>query len=301
MSETVVWRARATPGVVDASALLYSGAAVQRPWGGSEAVTLIGFDLSTRLGAPWNVVAGDVGSLALPGMVVLEDSQREKLGAVNLGSVREMNGQRVRVAGFTWGLAPFAPPYAFTTLERARQIAKVGALEQDFVLVRGQNGVDPDVLAEVLQARLPETKVFSARALHQSIVRSLLAEQLGISFGTSTAFGLLIGFIIVALSMFSAVLDNLREFGTLKAIGVTNGELAILLLVQSAGYALLGSLVGLGLVAGMAEGIRSANLSVIVPWQLVAATPVVMMTLCALASALALSRIRKLEPGMVFR
>ena len=128
-----------------------------------------------------------------------------------------------------------------------------------------------------------------------------MRQQLGITFGTSTAFGLIIGFIIVALSMFSAVLDNLREYGTLKAIGLTSWDLTRMLIVQSIGYALLGSLIGLGLVALMSAGIRGPNLIVIVPRTLVLATPIIMTVLCMLASVLALRRVRRLEPGMVFR
>jgi ABC-type lipoprotein release transport system permease subunit len=66
-------------------------------------------------------------------------------------------------------------------------------------------------------------------------------------------------------------------------------------------YALLGSLVGIGVVSGAAEGIRSANLSLIIPSWLVLLTPVVMTVLCMLASLLALWRVARLEPGMVFR
>jgi putative ABC transport system permease protein len=262
-------RVAAMDGVAQVSELIYAGATIQRPWGGNEPVTLVGVDPITGLGGPWNVVAGDPSSLGHPGAMFFEDSKRDKLGGLNLGSLREVNGQQVRVAGFTWGLLPFGPPYAFAAIDTARE--------------------------------LPDLTVVTRQQFHDSIVRSLLAEQLGMTFGTSTAFGLVIGFVIVALSMFSAVLDHLREFGTLKAVGVTNLSLATLLVVQSIAYALVGSLVGLGLVAVMAEAIRSANLSVILPWQLVALTPIVMMTLCVLASVLALGRVRKLDPGMVFR
>ena len=58
---------------------------------------------------------------------------------------------------------------------------------------------------------------------------------------------------------------------------------------------------GLGVVAGAAEGIRSANLGLVIPWWLVALTPAVMVMLCMLASLLALWRVARLEPGMVFR
>lgn len=39
----------------------------------------------------------------------------------------------------------------------------------------------------------------------------------------------------------------------------------------------------------------------IVPIELLIATPLVMIVLCVVASVLALRRVRKLEPGMVFR
>jgi len=178
---------------------------------------------------------------------------------------------------------------------------EVPAEQQHFVLVKVLDDTTPAAVAATLQERLPETRVMTRADFHDSIVRTLLGEQLGITFGTSTAFGLLIGFIIVALSMFSSVLDNLKELGTLKAIGVSNGALGRMLVVQSVVYALLGSFIGLGLVGFAAEGIRSASLQMIVPLQLVLLTPAVMTTLCVLASFLALRRVRRLEPGMVFR
>jgi putative ABC transport system permease protein len=173
--------------------------------------------------------------------------------------------------------------------------------ELSFVLVRVTHGQHPEQVAARLAARTPTAMVISRPRFHALIVRTLLEQQLGITFGTSTAFGLLIGFIIVMLSMYSSVLDSLREFGTLKAIGLSNLDLMRLLLVQSLLYALVGSIIGLGVVAAMAEGIRSANLSLILPHWLVLTTPAVMTVLCMLASLLALWRVARLEPGMVFR
>ncbi|MBP8805411.1 MAG: FtsX-like permease family protein [Kofleriaceae bacterium] len=301
MSTALLDQARATPGVASASALIMVGTSVSKPGGGSEAITLVGFELATALGGPWNVVAGDVAALAGPDAVFFEDAQRENFGGLNLGSVREVGGQQVRAVGFTWGLQPFGPPYAFADLDLARELGDVPTDELSFVLIKLAPGVDRAAVAADLARRCPTATVLTADGFHDAIVNALLREQLGITFGTSTAFGLIIGFIIVALSMFSAVIDNLREFGTLKAIGLTSWDLALMLLVQSLVYALIGSLIGLGLVGLMSAGIRSANLVVIVPTPLIIATPIIMSGLCMLASVLAMRRVRRLEPGMVFR
>lgn len=294
-------QARVVPGVAWAEPLLFGSAIMQRPDGGSEAVTLVGTRLTHLAGGPWNLVAGDASALSYPDTVIFEDSQREKLGGLNLGSVRELSGHRVVVGGFTWGLNPFAPPFAFTRLETAREILHVPADRTTFVLVRIQPGADLHAAQRDLAGRLPNALVLTQREFHDSIVWYLIRAQLGISFGTSTAFAVIVGFVIVSLSMFSAVVDNVREFGTLKATGATTFDLAQLLFVQAVSYALLGTTIGLFLVTRMSEGIRSANLALVLPPELFVGTYGLMALLCVLASLLALWRVRNVEPGMVFR
>jgi len=293
--------ARTTPGVMVASPLVVAGGTIKRPDGGTEGITIIGTDPESWLGGPWNLVAGTRDALLRPDTLTFDDADREKFGGLNLDSVREVNGHLVHVGAFTWGLVPFGPSYAFAPRTTALDLASSNTNRVDFVLVKVEPGHTPDEMAATLQARLPDLLVLTAETYHDSIVSSLLRNQLGMSFGLSTSFGLAIGLIIVALSMFSSVIDNLREFGTLKAIGSTNGDLTVLVLTQSVVYALSGSLVGLWMVSGMAKGIRSARLVVITPPWLVASVPFVMLTMCLFAAVLALYRVRRLEPGMVFR
>jgi len=293
--------ARVVEGVDVAAPLIFTGASISKPGGGGEPITLVGSARPHRLGGPWNVVAGDERALSEPDTLLLEDSEREKFGGLNLGSEREVNGQQVRVGGFVWGLLPFGPAYAFADLNVARQLSGTPDRRYHYVLVRTADGQDPAAVASRLQEAIPNAKVMTASGFKDSIVAYLLREQLGLSFGTSTTFGLIIGFVIVALAMFSSVLDNLRELGTLKAIGCTNGDLGLMLLAQSVGYALIGSFIGLGLVTQIAGNIRGAKLTVLLPTELFLIVPVVMVVICLAASTLALLRIRKLEPGVVFR
>lgn len=133
-------RARVTDGVAWAEPMLLGGAVMREPDGGTEAVTLIGTRLPRQAGGPWALVAGDASALAMPDTVIFEESQREELGGLDLGSVRELSNRRVTVGGFTWGLIPFGPSYAFASYETARGILRLADDQTTYVLVEDPRG-----------------------------------------------------------------------------------------------------------------------------------------------------------------
>ncbi|MBK6685841.1 MAG: FtsX-like permease family protein [Deltaproteobacteria bacterium] len=302
VSDSNLMAAKVTPGVAEAAPILFGNAVMSLPGGGSQPVTLVGAKAPWVLGGPWNIVQGERELLGRPDTMFFEDSDREYLGNLNLRSVRELNGHNVVAGGFTWGLLPFGPSYAFADFDLARSLLRVDNDQLHFVLVKVAPGADPKDVRSRLQAALTDVKVMTRAEYKSSIVRYVLTKTpIGITFGTSTLFGLVVGLVIVSLSMFSAVVDNVREFGTLKAIGATNTDLAKLLFVQSVTYAVMGTLVGLFLVTRLAEGIRSAKLALQLIPELFIGTSVLMIGLCVFASTLALLRLRKVEPAMVFR
>ncbi|MDP1823704.1 MAG: ABC transporter permease [Archangium sp.] len=295
-------RARSTPGVLWAEPLLVQAAQLKLPNGGTEPVSLVGTRAPRFAGGPWNLVAGTADALLQPGAVIFEDSEREKFGGLNLGSVRELGGHHVQAVGFTWGLLPFAPAYAFAEQTLAREILKQPEGAHTFLLVKAAPGVPLTALRERLQRELPDTRVMTRDEYLAEILNYILtATQIGFSFGTSTFMGLLVGLITVALSMFSSVVDNMRQFGTIKAIGATTGDLARLLFVQAMVYGVVGSLIGLGMMAALVQGIRNAQLTPILPTASIGITFALMVGVCLVASVLALLRLRQLEPAMVFR
>lgn len=302
VSQSALFAAKTTPGVAFAEPLLYGGGSVKTPSGGTEQVTLIGAKYPRYAGGPWNIVAGDAKSIERPDTMTFEDSERDTLGGINLGSVREVNGRRMTAGAFTWGLEPFGPSYAFVDYETARELLHTPRDQTSYVLVGVEPGRDVLEVKREIEARTSGVKVMTKLEFKHSIRDFIVFKQsLGASFGVSTLFGIIVGFVIVALSMFSSVVDNIREFGTLKAVGATNGDLALLLLAQSVAYALIGSIIGLALVTRMAAGIRSAKLTLLTPPWLTLSTVIGMTLICVLAASLALLRIRKVEPAMVFR
>lgn len=302
LPDSVLAVARETPGVAWAAPLLLAGGSVRLPSGGSEAVTLVGAELPALHGGPWNVVAGEPRDLGRPDALFFEDSEREKLGGINLGSVREVNGHRVQAVGFTVGLIPFGPSYAFGSWETVRELSHTANHLASLVMIGVAPGADPAGVVAAVSARLPDLRVMTRAQAEQRTVRYLLTTtSLGMTVGSGAFFAVLVGFIIVSLTMFSAVVDHLREFGTLKAIGATNLDLAKLLLAQALFIAGIGWLAGQSLIVLIIGAISSPRLPLSLPPSLMAVTLGGVILLCVFASSLGLVRLRKLEPAMVFR
>jgi putative ABC transport system permease protein len=302
LGDVALVEARTTKGVAWAEPLLWGGATIKLPSGGTEPVTVIGTKYPGNKGGAWNLVAGDPSVLSQPDTMIFEDSQREKLGGLNVGSVREVNGHKTHVGGFTWGLLPFGPPLAFADYEYARELMHIDRDRVNYVILAVQPGVDVESVKRDLQAKIPEAEVLTKAEIRARTVSDVLGRTaIGVTVGSIAGVGLVVGFVIVALTMFSSVVDNLREFGTLKAIGTTTLDLAKLLFVQSVTYAVIGTVLGVAAVRLLGSAIRSAKMALIMPLELHLATVLVMVGVCVAASSLALLRLRKLEPAMVFR
>ena len=298
----MLMQARATSGVAWAEPIVWDIASIKLPSGGAEPITLVGVKVPELRGGPWNMVTGMPTALDAPDAIIFEDADREKMGGLNLGDLREVNGHRIRVAGFTWGLLPFGPALAFTEFDTARSLLEIPSDRIHYVLVGTDPGVDVHAVQQELQRRVPAADVLTTAQLRASTIRFVLFEQgIGPMIGSSTLVGLLVGFAIVSLTMFTSVLENMREFATLKAIGATTSDLAKLLVVQSIVFAISGSLLGMGLLSFMVWGSRSARMDLVLDPRILAGSVLVICVLFVFASGLAIARLRRLEPAAVFR
>jgi len=300
--QNIVQVARSTKGVAWTAPLLMGTGGLKLPGGGQKSVRVVGTEMPAAKGGPFHIVAGRTQDLTLPDAMFFEDSRRELFGGLNLGSVRELNGHRVQAVGFTSGLIPFGPALGFAAFKTAREILGRPADEVNYVMVGLAAGADVDDVVRRLQRTFPDQLVLSRAELRKRTIFYILRESgIGQSIGMGVAMSLTCGFAIVALTMFSAVVDHVREFGTLKAIGATNVDLAKLLLSQAVTCALAGAVIGEALVAQMISAIRGPELPLALPVWLMGATVVAMICICVSASSMALLRVRAIEPAMVFR
>ncbi len=300
--KNIVDVARTVKGVAWAAPVLMGASGLKLPGGGQKSMRVIGTELPAARGGPFHIVSGKTADLALPDAMFFEDSRREVFGGLNIGSVREVNGHRVQAVGFTSGLVPFGPALSFASFDLARELLRIPADETSYVALGLAPGQDVDEVVRRLQSTFPDQLVMSRAEISKRTIIYILKESgIGQSIGMGVVMALFCGFAIVSLTMFSAVVDHVREFGTLKAIGATNTDLAKLLFAQAVTCAVTGATIGEALVAQMVNGIRGPELPMALPPWLMAGTVVGMIVICVTASIMALLRVRAIEPAMVFR
>ncbi len=296
-----VLRARSSAEVADAQPFLLAGGSIALPNGSSDGLTLVGTTAPAHIGGPWNVVAATPNALA-GDQLILESADLVRFPGVTLGSTHEVNGQSITISGLTWGAQQMEAPLAFGSFDLVRDLAKIPIDKATAGLVVLRPGVDPATARARLQQELPEAMVVTKAELDKVITNTMLTKTpIGVVFGSLAAFGIAIGFVMVSLSVFSGVSENLREFGTLRAIGARTGDLTILMLIQACAYATMGSVIGIGLVSAVALLIRSAALVVVIEPFMIWSTFAAMVLMCCSAALVSMVRIWRIEPGMVFR
>jgi putative ABC transport system permease protein len=290
------------PGVARVYPLVVTGATARFPGGKSAGLTLIGAQPPALRGGPWNVVAGSTEALLEDGAVSLDVFDRSVLSDAQKGTRFEINGRQAFVALETRGARGFGATYMFTTDERARAFGAIPIEKASAFLVDVAGGVDPRAIRDLINSTVAGVRAWTAADFSDATVRTILSTS-GIAFsvGTLIVFAFVAGMIIIGLTMYSAAVDRLRDYGTLKAIGANNAYIRGLIITQALLFALAGFAIGISLVEAFRSGI--ANTGVIFTYGPRTKVGFFLMTLViSLGGAtFAMRRIAKVEPASVFK
>ena len=124
-----------------------------------------------------------------------------------------------------------------------------------------------------------------------------------VNFGITVMVALIVGTVVAGQTFYIFTIENLKQFGALKAIGVTNRRIIGMILLQ----AMVVGGTGYALGMGMAAAFFSATVNylptrgIVLPWQVMAGIAVVVLFVVGLASLMSIRRVLVLEPAVVFR
>lgn len=290
------------PGVQQVFPVALATAAAKFENGESSPMTLIGVQAPEYAGGPWNLVTGKPENLIQDGAIITEYFDRNALGDAEVGDYFELNGRKVFIAGQTRGVRSFGGVYAFTTIERARSIGNLDANTASAFLVKWDPAVPRQQVIDSINAYIYGVRAWDPEVLAGETIGTVLSSSgIAFSFGTLILFALISGFVIIGLTLYSAAVDRLRDYGTLKAIGATNGYVRRLILSQALLISLTGFAVAVLLIEGFRNGIANAGtifrFTPAVWGSLLGVTVLIAVT----GSLFAIRRISRLEPAQVFR
>ena len=308
MPITALDRVRSVLGVAYASPLLRSNASIRTPEGDLEGVTVIGVDDSSLVGIPRRMSRGDPMRLMDPDAVFIDDVGSRKLfapGQQVIGSQLELNDQRAIIKGIVDSTPTFtAQVTLYTRYSNALNFVPGTRNRLSFVLVRSDANVSPETLA----SRISEQTGLKARTTQQFTRDGIdfIIENTGIpiNFGITVVLGVIVGVAIVGLTFSLFIRDNIKQFGALKAIGVTNRKIMIMVAAQSGLVALIGYGLGLAMAAGFVGGGAASSddfKGFYMPYQIPLITAALVLAIIALTGFIAIRSVLKTDPASVFR
>jgi putative ABC transport system permease protein len=122
-----------------------------------------------------------------------------------------------------------------------------------------------------------------------------------INFGISVVLGFFVGAAIAGQTFYNFTLDNLRQFGVLKAMGTSNWVLLRMILLQAVLVGSIGYGLGVGLTALFGYSMRNTILAFKFPWQLLIFSGAGVSLICVFAAFISILKVIRLEPAIVFK
>ena len=307
LKDTDLTRVRGVPGTAWA-VRLFKGSPVARTLSGKFAVSiLLGIDDATLSGAPRKMLLGSWQRLREPDSVVVDQAGYVLLfpgEPLQLDRTLEMNDHRVTIVGISDAAAPFlSVPVMHARYSEAVNFVGRERTQLSFILARPQPGVS----AADLAARISNATALRARTTQQfmwdCITYYLKNTGIPVNFGITILVALIVGTVVAGQTFYLFTVENLKQFGTLKAMGVTNRRLMGMILLQAASVAALGFALGTGMAATFFEVFshKLATRGIVLPWQSAALTGGCILFVAVVASVLSIRRVLVLEPAEVFR
>lgn len=299
--EDTVLAVRGTPGIEWADRVILAWAGVQLADGTRTWAQVTGFNPDTGIGGPPEMIEGSVAELRRPGTYVIDEASLPLLPGVKVGDKIEAFGQKIEIVGICRGAKSYNTYAVMFASYRTTQDQLVNLDNRVSFVVAKFDGSDREVTMERLR-RIRHMDIYTRGEFHEK-VRDYWESRtgIGLGIGLTMILGFIVGLVIVGQTMYSATVDRLREYATLKAMGASTFEICGAIWTQ----AVIVGLVGFGLGSAIAMALTLTGTGAIISIDL---TPtlfggifVATFVMCLGASLLSIAKVLRVDPATVFR
>lgn len=314
LQDTELFRVRGVQGV-EWAVPLYKGLLKARLEDGNfQICNIFGLDDATLVGGPPQMIQGDLSDLRRQDAIIVNDvgaktrlakrpkERGSKPIPLQIGDALEINDRRALVVGICRVSRTFqSQPVIYTTYSRATTFAPRERKLLSFVLVKARQGED----LKALCGRIKRTTGLAAYTAQEfkDLTYNYYMKYTGIpiNFGIAVALGFLIGTAIAGQTFYNFTLENLRYFGTLKAMGATNGILLRMILLQALMVGALGYGLGVGGASLFGYLLGGTELSFRLTQELLYVSAGAIMIIIIFSALISIHKVMRLEPAIVFK
>jgi len=307
LQDTDLMRVRGVPGVAWAVRTYRGIVKARLEDGNTRNVRLSGLDDETLVGAPREMIVGSLEDLKRPDAVIIDKAGYEYMWGhepYQLGRTFELNDRRAVLVG----VCQVAPPFFSDPIIYARysQAARYVPLERNlmnYILVKARDGVDPAELCRRIEERTNRMALTGRQFFWKTVRYFLSSTGIPVNFGITIALGFIVGAAVTGQTLYLFIVENLKQFGALKAMGIPNRGILWMIVLQ----ALLVGGIGFGLGAGLtamffiATGKMTQLAGLHMTWVALLGTGAAVFVIVIATSIISARRVLTLEPAIVFR
>lgn len=257
---------------------------------------VIGFDTVDQVGKPTNMIEGQ--AIPQSGEIVIDQIVHKNHG-VDIGDSIDLNGSSFRVVGIASGGPLFQQSYV--RIEDARALFHLEEISNFFV-VSMNTGDDVEAVMQRIENQIQGVDAQTRAEFAENNEREIMDKFLPIIL-VLVFIGFIVGVVIISLTIYTATIEKMREYGVLKAIGAPNRYLYRVVLTQSAISGALGYALGAVLTYFGGDVIKEIEpmFATLVKWQDILAVAFMTLAMILLAAYIPLRRMMKIDPAIVFK
>ena len=307
LPDTDLQRVRGVEGVAWAVKLYKGQVRARLEDGNFRNLILFGLDDATLVGAPKEMISGDLADLRRPDAVIIDKAGYEYMWPDEpyvLGRELELNDRRAVLVGVCKASAPFTTlPILYTRYSAAAGFVPKERHLMTFIMAQPEEGRSATEVGRRIDKQTNLMALTQSEFYWMTVFYFLGSTGIPVNFGITILLGFVVGAAITGQTFYLFTIENLKQFGALKAMGVGNLRLTGMIVVQALVVGVLGYGMGIGLTAAFFETTSGITYlaGLHMTWLAASGVAVAVLVIITLTALLSIRRVLVLEPAVVFR
>lgn len=300
-------RVRGVPGVAWAVKFYKAQLLARLEDGNSRSVIMMGIDDATFVGAPAEMIRGELSDLRQPDAIIVDKAGYEYMWPnepYKLGREIQINERRAVLVGICKASAPFTTlPILYAKYSTAANFAPKGRRMLTCVLAKPVEGLSGADVCRRIEKQTGLMALTQEEFFWKTIFYFLGSTGIPVNFGITITLGFIVGAAVTGQTFYLFTVENLRQFGALKAMGVTNRRLIGMILLQGLLVGCIGFGIGIGLTAFFFVGTSQVTVlaGLYMTMTALVGTGSAVLIIIMLTALASIHRVLVLEPAVVFR